>query len=213
VSTSEDAVNGVGHSGDHAHEHDHAARAQAGIIMRPIARTHPTVAQQRAADELAAATRAATLRYASVDAARTAGYELPPRATGLDVHLENKAFKSDRRVLDPQRPETLVYAIDGDRATLLGVVFVMETAGVAAPEPGGPITRWHAHNVCLTAVPPGFGIVSPFGGCPALSVNITTPEMMHVWVVDNPDGPFAEGLDKEWVRAYHAVHGTAYGGR
>ena len=31
--------------------------------------------------------------------------------------------------------------------------------------------------------------------------------MMHVWVVDNPDGAFAEGLDKEWVRAYHAEHG------
>ena len=39
----------------------------------------------------------------------------------------------------------------GGRATLLGVVFVMEKAGVAAPEPGGPITRWHAHNICLTA--------------------------------------------------------------
>jgi hypothetical protein len=121
--------------------------------------------------------------------------------------MENPAFKNDGRVLDPQRPETLVYAIEDGRATLLGVVYVMERAGVAAPQPGGPITRWHAHNICLTLLPPGFGIVSPFGSCPALSLNVTTPEMMHVWVVDNPAGPFAEGLDAAWVRAFHADHG------
>jgi hypothetical protein len=55
--------------------------------------------------------------------------------------------------------------------------------------------------------------VSPFGSCPALSVNLTVPEMMHVWIVDNPNGPFAEGLDKEWVRAYHAEHGIAIDAR
>jgi hypothetical protein len=31
--------------------------------------------------------------------------------------------------------------------------------------------------------------------------------MMHVWTVDNPGGPYAEGLDEAWVRAYHAEHG------
>lgn len=213
VSTADSVVDGVGHSGDHAHEHDHAARAQAGVIMRPVVDQHPSVGQQLAADRLAAATREATRRYADLDAAIAAGYALPKPGTGMDVHLENKAFRSDGRVLDPQRPETLVYAIEGGRATLLGVVFVMERAGVAAPEPGGPITRWHAHNVCVTALPPGFGIVSPFGGCPALSVNLTTPEMMHVWVVANPGGWFAEGLDRAWVRGYHAAHGTAYASR
>jgi hypothetical protein len=44
-------------------------------------------------------------------------------------------------------------------------------------------------------------------------VSLTTPEMMHVWVVDSPAGPFAEGLDKEWVRAYHAQHGLPFQGR
>ena len=131
--------------------------------------------------------------YATLDAALAAGYELPKPGTGTDVHMDNKAYKNDGRVLDPQRPETLVYAIEGGRATLLGVVYVMERAGPPGPEPGGPITRWHAHNICLTALPPGFGIVTPFGSCPALSVNVTTPEMMHVWVVDNPRAPSPEG--------------------
>jgi hypothetical protein len=113
-------------------------------------------------------------------------------------------------VLDPNRPEVLVFSILDGRATLLGVVYVMERAGAPGPQPGGPITQWHAHNVCLTLTPPGFGIVTPFGSCPALSIAVTSPEMMHVWVVDNPDGPFADGLDEAWVREYHRTHGRAY---
>jgi hypothetical protein len=170
------------------------------------------VEQVAAAQALAAATKAAMTKYAHLNDAIAAGFELPKPGEGPDVHMEHKANRSDGRVLDPDRPETLVYAISGGTATLLGVVFVMEKAGVPAPEPGGPITRWHAHNICLTLLPPGFGIVSPFGSCPALSINLTTPEMMHVWVVDNPGGAFVEGLDKEWVRAYHSEHGLPYAG-
>ena len=198
----------VGHTADHEHQHDHAARAQAGVVMRPQADPHPTVDQVAAAQALADATRQAMRKYEHLDAAIADGFALPAGGTGPDVHLENKANRVDGRVLDTERPESLVYAISNNKATLLGVVYVMEKAGVPAPQPGGPITRWHAHNICLTLLPLGFGIVSPFGSCPALSVNLTTPEMMHVWVVDNPNGPFAEGLDKEWVRAYHAEHGV-----
>jgi hypothetical protein len=135
---------------------------------------------------------------------------LPAVHEGTAVHLDNKAYKNDGRILDPTRPETLVYAISGGRATLLGALFVMEQAGQPGPAPGGPLTHWHAHNVCVTLLPPGFGLVSPFGGCPGLALNITTPEMMHVWVVDDPAGPYVDGLDDTWVRAYHAQHGLPY---
>jgi hypothetical protein len=191
----------------HAHGHDHAARAQAGVVMRPVADHHATPAQIAAAARLAEETVAATRRYADIDAARAAGYQASLSETGYDVHLENKAFGRDGRTLDPRRPEQLVYAVAGGRATLLGAVFVMERAGVPGPEPGGPITGWHAHNGCLTVLPPGFGVTSPYGGCPALSVQATIPEMMHIWTVDSPRGPYAEGLDEQWVRAYHAKHG------
>jgi len=151
-------------------------------------------------------------RYADLNAALAAGYRIPgAQATGTDVHLENPDYTKDGRVLDPQRPEMLVYSIMDDRATLLGVVYVMQVAGRAAPEPGGPVTRWHAHNICVSLLPPGLGIVSPYGGCPAFSVNLTSPEMMHVWVVDNPAGPYADGLDAAWVRRYHAEHARSIG--
>lgn len=198
---------------DHLHSHAQASRAQAGIVTREPTETEPTVAEQQAANTLAAQVKQGTARFADMDVALAAGYQLPAVREGTAVHLENKAYKSDGRVLDPQRPETLVYAISGGRATLLGALFVMEQAGQPGPAPGGPITHWHAHNVCVTVLPVGFGLVSPFGGCPGLSVSITTPEMMHVWVVDNPGGPFVDGLDDTWVRAYHAQHGVAYTAR
>jgi hypothetical protein len=207
----EHTANAIEATDQHTHEHEHAGRAQAGVIMRPLgADHHATEAQRQAADALAAATADAVARYADLDAALADGYRASLGMQGTDVHLENKAYKSDGATLDPARPEMLVYAVDGSRATLLGVVYVMEVAGRPGPTPGGAITRWHAHNLCVSALPPGIGIVSPYGGCPALSVSVTSPEMMHVWVVDNPDGPFADGLDKEWVQAYHAEHGRPY---
>jgi hypothetical protein len=48
--------------------------------------------------------------------------------------------------------------------------------------------------------PPGFGIVSPYGTCPVLTVNLTIAEMIHVWVVDPPGGPYVEHIEDAWVR-------------
>lgn len=52
----------------------------------------------------------------------------------------------------------------------------------------------------VPALPPGFGLVSPFGTCPLVSVAVTIPEMIHVWAVPNPGGPYAEGLDDKLVQ-------------
>jgi hypothetical protein len=194
---------------DH-HSHVQDSRAQAGFVVGPVDGTDATPQQEAAAAKLVSDLKTDLAKYADLDVALKAGYKLPAAAEGMEVHLENAAYKKDGRVLDPTRPETLVYAISGGRAALLGALFVMEKAGTPGPAIGGPITHWHAHNVCVTAIPPGFGLVNPFGGCTALSVNITTPEMMHVWVVDSPAGPFADGLDDTWVKAYLAQHGVPY---
>src|SRR5262249_47269436 len=132
---------------DHDH-HSHAqdSRVQAGIVVGPEAETEASPAEQAAAAELVATVKRDTARFADLDAALAAGYQLPAVSEGMAVHLENKAYKNDGRVLDPQRPETLVYAISGGRATLLGALFVMERGGQPGPAVGGPITHWHAHN-------------------------------------------------------------------
>lgn len=189
--------------------HDVADLAQAGFVARAIPGQAPTSAQEKAAADLAARTKAATARYTDIHAALADGYQISPPGTGFQVHLQ-KANQHDRSVLNPDRPHALVYAIADGRATLLGVLYEMPDAGLPGPAVGGSITRWHAHNACLSPMPPGEGLVSPFGTCPPLSVQVTTPEMMHVWVVDNPAGPFAEGLPRNWVRAYNNTHGLPY---
>ncbi len=197
----------VGHS--HEGGHEHLARAQAGVIMRPLTGDHHATPQETAAAiALTSATKAAMAKYAKLSDALAAGYKYPLGSrSGMDVHMEHPEYKKDGRAVDPQRPEMLVYAIDGGKATLLGVVFVMERAGDAGVAPGGPITRWHAHNLCVSLTPPGIGIVTPYGGCPSFSVTITIAEMMHLWLVEPPGGPFAEGVDKAWASEYHDKHG------
>jgi hypothetical protein len=199
----------AGHDGHEGHE-GYAARAQAGVLMLPVSADAPTAEQQRAAADLAARTRASLARYVDIRAALAAGYRPTLARTGLSVHLADKAAERDGRVLDPDRPELLMYAIADGRATLLSAVYTMPRAGQAGPDPGGPLTRWHAHNGCLTLLPPGFSVVDAYGGCPALSVQVTLPVMMHVWVVDNPGGPYADQVPDAWTRAFNSAHGVPF---
>jgi hypothetical protein len=188
-----------GVSGTHHHDGEFLARLQAGIVLRP-AGPPATPQQLRAAADLADRTKAATLKYRDVAVAEADGYHASGPRSGLQVHFENKAHARDRRIADPDAPEMLVYAIQGGRSVLLGVVFQMPDAGQRGPAIGGATTRWHAHNVCVGLLPPGFGVVSPYGTCPYLTASLTVAEMMHVWVVDPPGGPYVENLDDAWVR-------------
>ncbi len=190
----------------HHHDGEYLARAQAGIILRP-AGLPPTPAQARAAAELATRTAAAIVRYRDHRVALAEGYRPTAKLAGLAVHFENKANQHDGRLLDPQAPEMLVYAAEGGRIVLLGVVYQMPTADAAGPAIGGSQTRWHSHNVCVTLLPPGFGVVSPFGGCPFTAFTFTIPEMMHVWVGDPPGGPYVDHPDDGWVRERLAAQG------
>lgn len=183
----------------HGHGHgDRVDRVQAGFIQRPGG-PPPTAQQRAAARELAERTKAATLRYRDLAVARAEGYRPAGPAEGMQVHFAHKGHQEDGRTLDPQAPEQLVYAVRGGRSLLLGVVFQVPVAGERGPAIGGSSTRWHAHDVCVGLLPPGFGVVSPFGTCPGLTVALTLPEMIHVWVVDPPGGPYAEHLDDAWV--------------
>jgi hypothetical protein len=179
----------------HHHHGQYLARAQAGVIMRPGA-TGTTAGQQRAAADLVEAVRAAAAKYRDVAVALADGYRPDRRGDGLDLHFENEQRANDGAVLDPSRPEQLVYARAGGRAALLGVVFRMPRADQRGPQIGGATTTWHSHNICVGPLPPGFGLVTPYGTCPFLTAEVTLPEMMHVWVVDSPAGPFADSLPK-----------------
>lgn len=152
----------------------------------------PTPAQRAAADALIADTRAAVARFADLDDAVAAGYR-PITPTGERiVHYGKPAYMLDGNVLDHQRVESLVYARSSRGPVLLGAMYMMPP-GQKGPEVGGSLTRWHAHHdLCIDEAQLAQVARRPDGSCPPGSAVRVTPEMLHVWTVDYPTGPFGE---------------------
>ncbi len=151
--------------------------------------------QRAAADELIAAVMAEVPRFATEQQALDAGYvTIAPPFAGHGAHLVNPDLFNDGAIVDPTRPESLVY-LDGE---LEGVMFIMDEVGQEGPQPGGCLTQWHGHDdLCMTAPMQEAGMVvflTDFGPCPTGSELTIPPPMLHVWVVDNPEGAFA-GLE------------------
>ena len=71
----------------------------------------------------------------------------------------------------------LVYANTSKGAVLLGSMHLMLEPGVSGPRLGGCLIRWHAYSLW----------------------GWETPQMMHVWTVDPPGGPFSELRPREFV--------------
>jgi len=195
----------AGEPGAVAGHHVHAGGvAPPGTVLPVVAERDPTAAERAAADQLVLAARVALARYADPAVAAADGYRVKGLA-GLDFHASNAAYEHDGRVLDPARPETLVYAVAPDgRPVLLGAMFLMPNMRHPGPTIGGPLTVWHAHeHVCFSLTPPGLaGLLSPLGMCPIGSIDVPlTPEMIHIWIVPGAPQPFGD-LDEAWKRAY-----------
>jgi hypothetical protein len=120
------------------------------------------------------------------------------------LHVPNPAFRADGRVLDPSRPETLVYWNGpGDRLTLVGVMYTAPR-GTHGPTVGGPITRWHTHESCRdpdTHAKVGRPVD---GACPQGQVHRRSGEMMHVWFTDDLATAFARRAPLVALRAASA---------
>ena len=192
-----------------AGHHVHAGGVAApGTWLPAVAAREPTAAESTAAEGLLIATRAAIARYADPSVAAKAGYHVDGMR-GIDFHANNPTYEHDGRVLDPERPETLVYAVAPDgHPVLLGALFVMPDASTPGPTIGGPLTVWHAHeDICFSLLPLTLtGVLSPLGTCPIGSLTMpVTAEMMHVWTVPGAPTPFGD-LDEGWKRAYLAAN-------
>jgi hypothetical protein len=161
----------------------------------------PTPEERAAAEQLLAQVRAALGRYADRGAAEAAGYRQsgPWRfVTWGPAHFANPRYLRDGRLLDPERPEGLVYLrLEDGRDVLLGAFFVAPRG--QGPRPGGPLTEWHTHDCHTTD---GRRLRSEGGACPPGTVfRPARVEMLHVWTFDNPDGPFAHALTRRAIRA------------
>jgi hypothetical protein len=116
------------------------------------------------------------------------------------LHFENHANAA--AILDPMRPQALVYARTTHGLKLIGAMFQMPRAGQWGPDPGGPLTQWHQHEgICFTPLGFELSFATPFWSCPLGAIIVTTPPMLHVWIVDNGKfGPFAADLDPKVQR-------------
>lgn len=157
----------------------------------------PTPAQQAAADRLFVDTKASLARFHDVAVATAGGYRPVTPVSWSTVHYLNAAHAQDGRVLDPAHPEALVYANTTRGPVLAAAVYLMGNVGEPGPEIGGCLTKWHTHtNLCFSLQ--SLQVVSfaaADGKCVSGTQNYVPPEMMHVWVVDVPGGPFAHEVD------------------
>jgi hypothetical protein len=179
----------------------------------------PTRAQQARAVRFVNATWKASRRFRSLAAAQAAGYQ-PITPPGLPVvHYLNYSYyismAKGGRLLNPAKPQSLVYANTPRGAVLVAAMYITTPSG-PTPQPGGCLTQWHVHtNLCLTSLGQVVGIVtSVTPTCPLGSINKVTPPMMHVWFVPIPGGPTAiDASDAQIVRAAERVpapqNGTA----
>jgi hypothetical protein len=175
----------------------------------------PTAAELEAAARLVTDTKAAVAKYANLKAALAAGYVPMEPPDSEIVHYVNRAYMISADILDPQHIQSLIY-YNGPRGTMLiGAMYIMPTRAMDGPQIGGPLTVWHQHNnICFdnaTGIAVAFIHSADFdstdksGACPRGSTLQLTPQMLHVWLIDNPDGPFASTMDPQVLGTTAAV--------
>ena len=155
-----------------------------------------TPAQRAAAIELWKQTRTAASAWATATAVHASGFSLrtavrKPGDTSVHwFHSENHAFMHDTAFLDPQRPETLIYAnVPGRPLVLIGAMYAL-ARGMHGVTPGGPITRWHRHWVCARGTQRGLAPRAD-GSCPPGTTGRYGSEMMHIWFTRDLRSAFA----------------------
>ncbi|MGH8926903.1 MAG: hypothetical protein ACRDWH_01010 [Acidimicrobiia bacterium] len=174
-----------------------------GMVMNVGAGRVASAAGRTAVERLWRDTTDFVSRYADISAAAADGYRVED-VFGIDFHAPNPIYQRDGTVLDPTRPENLVYGMGPDGPVLLGVMFETEGLDHDPPATGGALLQWHRHEqICFSLAPPGIaGLVDPFGSCPIGSLTLsTTNSMMHVWTLPGAPTRFGD-LDDAWKKAY-----------
>ncbi|MCU1439613.1 MAG: hypothetical protein JWP85_610 [Rhodoglobus sp.] len=158
-----------------------------------------TPEQQERAAALIDGTKAAIARYADVSVAEAAGYHWigDGAEAGRYRHYVQPLFLLDPDVLDPHEAESLVYRTEGDGSlTLVSAMYILPPGSTLAdaPDVAGELAPWHDHTDLCWARDGTLSSTTDTGTCPDGSTARATPPMLHVWIVDNPNGPFA-GID------------------
>jgi hypothetical protein len=161
----------------------------------------PTAAERATAAAFVAAVKQGIGEYEQVSLALLEGYRTDGMPTNSVMHYDSEEARRDGEILDPEAPESLVYANSRRGPKLLGALFTMGRPGVPGPRFGGCLTRWHTHAFCKSSA--GVNRPASAGKCPPGFEVRRTGEMIHTWVVPMKGGPFAHSADERyrcWLR-------------
>jgi hypothetical protein len=158
-----------------------------------------TPEQQERAAALIDGTKAGIARYADVAVAEASGYHWIGDGAGAGQfrHYVQPMYLLDPDILDPHEAESLVYRTEADGSlTLVSAMYILPPGSTLAdaPDVAGDLAPWHDHTDLCWAKDGTLSSTTGSGTCPDGSPPRATPPMLHVWIVDNPDGPFA-GID------------------
>jgi hypothetical protein len=208
------------------HDHAHAETAAAvpphpydpGLPIDLSGVPGVTPQEQARAENLLAATVLLLPQWADPAYDEAHGfYSIGDGRSGTE-HYVNLTYIDDNVMLDPDKPESLVFDTTVTPKRLVAAMY-MGTPGMTlaqAPDIGGPLTQWHIHNnLCFNSDGRIAALVQPDGSCPRPLIKGPETPMIHVWIIPHRCGPFAalEGNGGGQVAPGQAVacdhvHGT-----
>jgi hypothetical protein len=203
-----------GAAGDHGHgsgadpaaEAAHAAAAS--VPPKAYDPTKPidlsgvpgvTPEQQARAENLIAITLLRLPRFADPAVAEAEGFRTIGDGFTGHEHYINWSYLDDGHLLDPDRPESLVYQTfrDGRPRQLVAAMYMLGSTDTLddVPDLGGALTQWHVHeDLCFTDTPGDHkvrALTRPDGTCAPPLVKPAQGPMIHVWITPHECGPFA----------------------
>jgi len=173
-----------------------------------------TPQQQAFAENAIANTLIGLPQWSDPEVAEEAGFRsIQDGATGFE-HFIQWDWINDDVWLDPDYPESLVYAVqpDGSRE-LVSAMYMMPDSYTLdeVPDWGGDLMQWHIHaDLCFDVSDPESprvgGLTDDQGGCTAPLVKLGESPMIHIWITPHECGPFAA---LEGVGAGQVIEGEA----
>jgi hypothetical protein len=156
----------------------------------PVAPVLPATALAQARGLLDASLQSARRRFPTLVAARRAGFRYGLRSQHAQrlaarhrrnylYHLTNYRYLRDGRILDPERPETLVYLAPRGGAQRL-VAFAYRAPANTSPPTGG-LLAWHVHSAQRSSNDCRTGATA----------------MVHVWLTRRVKAAFGHAMPTE----------------
>jgi hypothetical protein len=170
--------------------------------IKLVSETGVTPVELHRAEMLIATTMVALKRFATPAQAYAAGYRSIGDAVTGDEHYVNWSYANDGHILDPKRPESVVYEVRNGKQAAVAAMYALPLGSSFAnvPDVGGALTQWHVHrDLCLTDDPQQrlvVGVTTQGGACAPGTTKAGDTPMLHVWTIPNVCGPFAalEGI-------------------